>query len=75
MNQFYLGWIKLINNITENDEVSPTFLRETLLGLMENSTKLQLSIYMFKHLPDGDPRKSYDALLNVLRWQIGQGGA
>eukprot|EP00969_Alexandrium_andersonii_P276248 12210937-Alexandrium_andersonii.AAC.1 len=32
----------------------------------------QLSLHMFKHLPDGDPRKSYDALLNILRWQIGQ---
>eukprot|EP00969_Alexandrium_andersonii_P065721 2897163-Alexandrium_andersonii.AAC.1 len=57
LDQFYLGWMKLINNVLETDEVSPVFLRGALLGLMENSTKLQLSLHMFKHLPDGDPRK------------------
>eukprot|EP00969_Alexandrium_andersonii_P187749 8295539-Alexandrium_andersonii.AAC.1 len=57
LSQFYLGWMKLINNVLETDEVSPVFLLETLLGLMENSTKLQLSLHVLKHLPDGDPRK------------------
>eukprot|EP00969_Alexandrium_andersonii_P120034 5307022-Alexandrium_andersonii.AAC.1 len=57
LGQFYLGWMKLINNVVENDEVSKTFLRETLLGLVENSTKLLLAIHVFKHLPDDDPRK------------------
>eukprot|EP00969_Alexandrium_andersonii_P263815 11660540-Alexandrium_andersonii.AAC.1 len=64
--------MKLVNNVQANEEVSPTFLRETLLGLMEGSQKLHLAIYMFKHLADGDPKKSYESLLDSLRWQIGQ---
>eukprot|EP00969_Alexandrium_andersonii_P279755 12366326-Alexandrium_andersonii.AAC.1 len=58
LKQFYSGWVKLINNVLETDGVSPAFLRETLLGLMENSTKLQMSPHQFNHLQDGDPHKS-----------------
>eukprot|EP00969_Alexandrium_andersonii_P291487 12883608-Alexandrium_andersonii.AAC.1 len=32
-----------------------------------------MSLHQFKHLPGGDPRKSCNELLNVLRWLIGQG--
>eukprot|EP00969_Alexandrium_andersonii_P076207 3360317-Alexandrium_andersonii.AAC.1 len=26
LNEFYLGWMKLVNNVQANEEVSPTFL-------------------------------------------------
>eukprot|EP00969_Alexandrium_andersonii_P238837 10542577-Alexandrium_andersonii.AAC.1 len=28
LNEFYLGWVKLVNNVQANEEVSPTFLRD-----------------------------------------------
>ena len=68
MQSFLYVWYVMVNGMKE--AISETTLRDLLLTKMEKSSELQHDLNFYYRMPDGDPEKSYQYLLDSMERYI-----
>eukprot|EP00435_Cladocopium_sp_Y103_P061691 s362_g23.t1 len=70
MDKFLNAWLEIIANMKPEDIPSDVTLRDHLLRKIEGSTALHVDLVIFKGRENDDEKKTYKALLEIMRKHI-----
>eukprot|EP00435_Cladocopium_sp_Y103_P005054 s7239_g1.t1 len=70
MDKFLNAWLEIIANMKPEDIPSDVTLRDHLLRKIEGSTALHVDLAIFKGRENDDEKKTYKALLEIMRKHI-----